>query len=200
MGSFKFFEGYLLYQGVLYKVEGWDEDYYGDSWEGRCLEKGFPCYEAPLMISYRAAIEEIRDVLKRTNTFKNAVQAFADKKIFVYVDSTVVYDCGLEDKWDDWCCERDIKASDKVKLICRLLNIDSERENYLNGRKILVVCPEFILIQGQEKYDALFFDDVQDISLTLSDKIPVILFKDGTQMRAKVTHSSNYRPTLVRYY
>lgn len=198
MGTYKFYESHLLYKGTLYKVEGWDADYEGVYWESTSVISGLPYYEQPLVIAgfpNQTAAEEIKEILTNTSTFRDTVKAFAEKKIFVCVDTVTVYNCELEKR--DY--ERDMERVHKVALICRLLDIDDHRENYINNRKILAVCPEFILLHSPERYDAIFLDDIEDITLSLKDCYPLITFKDGTKTLVNVTHSSHRRYIPIRY-
>lgn len=198
MGSFKFFGKYLFYRGALYRVEGYDMDYSGDCWESEQIAGGFPSYDVPLIIPRKVPIEEIEAVLINAETFKDTVMAFTEKKIAVCVDSSVAHCCSLKDEYDEY--EKDLETSERVKLICRLLGIKKEHKNFLNRQKIIVVCPEFILLDGKEKYNVIFFDDIQDILLSLSERIPLVIFKSGLQMKAEIVSEPDFPYTAILYY
>jgi len=199
MGSFKFFEAFLLYKGTLYNVEGWDRDYQGDCWESNIIENGLLYSEIPLIIPTKQLNkEDLIQLIVNGQSFKNIVKDLAKRKIISYVDRELCRNA-LYSNFPQKFQIYNKYTFDKVKLICNLLRIDKDKMNLLNGKEIILICSEFILINGEEKYETIFFDEIEDMTLSLQGKTQ-IAFKDGSRLTTEVTAKQLQHPKTLKYY
>jgi len=201
MGSYKFFESYLLYKGTLYNVEGWDRDYIGDCWESQKIMEDLLYSEIPLVINKKISEKDLIEIILEAQDFKDIVKRLADRKIISYVDNDLcinaIYtnDCILSLQ----IYHQNKKSIKKIERVCNLLQINKDTANFLNDKRIMVICSEFILLNNDEKYDVIFFDEIEDIILSLNGKTQFI-FKDGTQSEAKMTRNLSSAKPIIRYF
>lgn len=194
MGSFMVRSVYLLSDGVLYRAELWDRDYEGDVWCYQTAAKDMPQFEFPLFITGKN-LDQIVETIKRNPSWKAAVQDFCEQNIATYISLTEAADILHKDFFAKlkYLDRESFKEVPSVNTLCHILQIDDRfREYYLDNKRIAVICPLYILLEDDGKYQPLFLDEVNNLALSLDGTIIITKGSTVTQVHVEKKKGDHY--------